>query len=131
MLLINDKDTFAIRKGPVMSKGIFRMALFCFIALFAVPALADVGVCEDDEGAILVSIMTHDNGDLLDLALTVGDEIMRFPEAAGSTVVLPAHKYKFAVKKTSAHDALVLEISGKEGSIKFRGKTIKIECNWQ
>ena len=55
---------------------------------------------------------------------------MRFPEANSTSVDLTAKRYTFAVKKKSSHDALILDISGDSGRMKFRGKTITLECIW-
>jgi hypothetical protein len=108
------------------------VALFCVISFFSAPARAVVGVCESDDGAIAVSIITNDNGQLLDLAVTVDDtKISRFPAANNTSVALPSYRYKFSARKTARQEALDLDISGKKGKIKYGGKNIVLECNWQ
>lgn len=108
------------------------VALFCFAVLLSLPAHAVVGVCESDDGVILVSIITNDNGQLLDLAVTVNEAtISRFPSANNTSVTLPSYRYSFSAKKTAREDALDLDISGKKGKIKFNRKTTSLECSWQ
>lgn len=103
------------------------------VILFATPAVqAATGVCTDDDGVLLVSIMTHDNGNVLDLAFTVDDKkIYRYPEAGLTKVALPANRYSFSAKKKGNRAALKLDISGKSASIVYQGKSIALECNWQ
>jgi len=108
------------------------VALFCLAVLLSGPALAVVGLCESDDGAIVVSIITNDAGQLLDLAVTVdGARISRFPAANNTSVALPSHRYKFSAKKTAREDALDLDISGKKGKIKFGRKNSPLECSWE
>ncbi len=95
------------------------------------PLQAVIGVCENDDGSIAVAIMTNDEGQLLDLAVTVDDtQISRFPEANSATMILPSRRYRFSARKDSHHDALDLDISGDRGQMKYRGKTFNLECNW-
>ena len=100
--------------------------------LSPLPVHAVVGVCESDDGTIVVSIMTNDAGQLLDLAVTVDEtKISRFPAANSTSVALPSYRYKFSAKKTSREDAIDLDITGKKGKIKFGRKSAALECNWQ
>lgn len=104
------------------------LALFCLIAFLPTLSYGNIK-CEDDE-SVVAAVTTADDGRLLDLALVVGNEIMRFPEANSTSVDLTAKRYKFAVKKKPSHDALTLDISGENGRMKFRGKTVNLECIW-
>ena len=108
------------------------VALFCFVVLLSLPAGAVVGVCESDDGTIVVSIITNDNGQILDLAVTVDEtKISRFPAANNTSVTLPSNRYKFSAKKTAREEALDLDISGKKGKIRFGRKAALLECNWE
>ena len=107
------------------------LALACSIAFAPTAAQAATGMCDDDSGNIAVAITTNDQGRLLDLALTINDDkIVRFPEANATRVELPPHRYVFAAKKSAAHDALELDIRGKNGKMKYRGKALALECEW-
>lgn len=104
--------------------------LLALIALIPTVGQASVGMCLDD-GDVAVSIMTNDRGEILDLALTVGDStILRYPEAITSIVALPLITLNFTAKKKGAREALALDISGKKGHLRFRGKSIALECEW-
>ncbi len=113
------------------------MKIFCLLSLFLtvlipLPALAVIGLCASGDDRYSVAITAHDDGSLLDLAVTVDETgLSRFPEANGTKVTLPAHRYKFTVKKKSNHGALDLDITGKKGTMKFGGRTITLECGWQ
>ena len=108
------------------------VAFLCAAVLLSLPAHAVVGVCESDDGRIVVSIITNDNGQLLDLAITVDEtRISRFPAANNTSVVLPSYRYKFSAKKSAREEALDLDISGKKGKIKFGRKAGALECDWQ
>lgn len=120
------------------TRGSVRMARICcmlFLVSFICcpsPARAVTGVCENDDGNIAVSIMTNDEGQLLDLAVTVDDtQISRFPEANRSSITLPSYRYKFSAEKNAHQDALDLDISGDTGHMEYQGKTFNLECNWQ
>jgi hypothetical protein len=108
------------------------IVLFCFIAFLFLPVLSYSTVkCEGDgDDSIVLTLVTADDGSMIDLALMVGDEIMRFPEANRTSVALPAERYNISVKKTASHDALNLNISGESGRMRFRGQNIILECIW-
>ena len=113
-------------------KNILYATAFSLIMLVPLTAQAATGVCTDDGGVLLVSIMTHDNGNVFDLAFTVDDKkIYRYPEAGLTKVALPAYRYSFTAKKKGNRAALKLDISGKSGSMVYQGKNIALECNWQ
>lgn len=113
-------------------KNILYTTVFSLIMLAPLVAHAVTGICTDDDGIMLVSIMTHDNGNVLDLAFTVDDKkIYRYPEAGFTKVTLPAHRYSFAAKQKGNRAALKLDISGKSGNMVYQGKGIALECNWQ
>ena len=112
-----------------------KMCCIAFLgamAFFPLQAQAVNGVCENDDGSIAVSITTNDEGQLLDLAVTVEDiQISRFPEANLTSITLPSYRYKFSIGKEAHHDALDLDVSGNIGRMKYHGKTITLECNWK
>lgn len=114
-------------------KTIGTLAIF-FIVFFPMHlhAAAAIGLCENDGGNIRVAITTNDNGQLLDLAVTVDEtHLTRFPEANDTSVDLAMYRYRFSVGKKAHHDALYLDINGTKGRIKFQGKKEELECNWE
>lgn len=105
--------------------------LLVFAVLLPFSAYAVVGICENDDGDIAVSIMTNNDGQLIDLAVTVGEKyISRFPEANMTKMDLSSRRYRFSTSKTALHDALEIDISGTTGKMKYRGRTFGIECTW-
>jgi len=103
----------------------------CLIGFSPCTLFAATGMCESADGNIAISILTNEQGNLLDLALTDNDtKISRFPEANSSSLILPSKRYTFKTKKTSQHDALELDVSGNEGKMKYKGKVVMLECNW-
>ena len=115
-----------------MKMKICCIMLFCFIAFLFLPVPSYSNVkCEDNsDESIVLTLTKADDGGMLDLALVVGDEIMRFPEASSSSVAWSAQRYKFSVKQKADHDALTISISGESGRMRFRGKNIILECIW-
>jgi hypothetical protein len=109
----------------------FRCIMFLLVvALFPLAGRAGVGMCVDD-GDIAIAIMTNDRNEVLDLALTVGEStIHRYPEANGIRVAPPALALNFSAKRKGAREALGLDISGKQGRMRFRGKSTALECDW-
>jgi hypothetical protein len=119
-----------IKEGR-MKKSMFLF--FCMIFLLPLTSQAAVGFCSSDDGDITVSIITNDDGRLLDLAIVFDEKalIVRFPEANETSVKLQSYTYKFAAKKNTGHEALEIDISGKNGKMKYGGANYKLECNWQ
>jgi hypothetical protein len=127
--LVIERSGTAIDGADVSMRRYFLfLALACLPPL---PAFAATGLCSDDNDRS-ASIITNERGEILDLAVTIGDSaIVRYPEANGKTLTLPAHQFTFAAKKAGKREAVQLDLNGKQGKLTFRGKTSVLECEWQ
>lgn len=98
-------------------------------ALSSFAACADSGICIGDAD-IEVTIQVA-GGQITELTLKAPKSpLTRYPEANGRMVAAPAYGLIFSARETSMHEALELDISGKTGRLKFRGRTSVLECDW-
>lgn len=103
------------------------------VFLLAAPAVqAATGVCVDDDEHLLLAIMTHDNGKVIDLAVTVDDKnIYRYPEAGLTQVLLGNYRYTFSAAQKGKRPAIRLELDGRKATLTLHDKISSLECNWQ
>ena len=98
-------------------------------ALFSLAARADSGICVDDAD-IEITIEVA-GGQITELTVKVPKSpLVRYPEANGRMVTPPMYGLIFSAKETPAHEAIQLDLSGKTGRLKFRGRTSTLECAW-
>ncbi len=115
-----------------MKRTIVTVMLIVATHSFTAPQLAKAATCVCGDDNITVSVITNDSGQLLDLAVVLDNQslIERFPEATDTSADVASQSYRFSVGEKNGHGALDLDIKGARGTIKFRGKSGSLECNW-
>lgn len=108
-----------------------QFALLAATMLTSLPALAYTGECTGKEANVLLTITTNERGQITDLTLKKpGAPLTHFSEASGTMVFLSSYSMTFSAKATGSHEALELNIAGKEGRMRLGSQATALECDW-
>ncbi len=108
-----------------------HFALLFATTLTSLPALAYTGECVSKEGNVLLTITANERGQITDLTLKKpGATLTHYPEANATMVILSSFSMTFSAKATGSHEALELNIAGKEGRMRLGGQALPLECDW-